>query len=156
MNSQNESISHSTERLSVFEISHHLFAIDILQSREVIPIPKFTPLPNSNETYLGVFNLRGEIFPLIDISSILGFPEKQINSEDMVILIEENSMVLGILVDRIHKVISYSPGEVKLPRGYASKTIENFLSGIIEQNDRLIYILDLKTLFNTEQILAHI
>lgn len=143
------------ERLSIFELSQHLFGIPILQSREVIPIPRFTPLPNSSQIFLGVFNLRGEIYPVVDISPVLGLPPKQIHSDDMVILMENAGLVLGTVVDKIHKVLNYSPSEVKMAKGYASRIMENYLHGVLESEEKVIMILNLETLFSDHQVLAH-
>jgi chemotaxis signal transduction protein len=144
------------ERLSIFELAGNLFGLDILKSREVIPLPRYTPLPNSEDIFCGVFNLRGEIFPLVDISPILGLPLKKIKSEDMVILVEvENSFVFGIIVDKIHSVLSYTLKELKKPQGLVSKSMESFVTGILHLDKRMIHTLDVEGLFRTRQILAH-
>lgn len=144
------------ERLSIFELAGKLFGLDILKSREVIPMPRFTPLPNSGEAFSGVFNLRGEIFPLIDVSLILGLPPKQIQSDDMVILVDNsNGFNIGMLVDKIHSILTYLPSEVKMPRGMVSKSMEFYLNGILHYKHNLIHILDLDSLLKAKQILAH-
>lgn len=130
--------------------------MDILRSREVIPLPRFTPLPNSGDTFWGVFNLRGEIFPLVDVSTILGLPPKQIQSDDMVILVDSTEgFVIGMLVDKIHSILIYLPAEVKIPRGMVSKTMEFYLSGVLQHKYNLIHILELESLLRAKQILAH-
>lgn len=130
--------------------------MDILRSREVIPLPRFTPLPNSGDTFWGVFNLRGEIFPLVDVSTILGLPPKQIQSDDMVILVDSTEgFVIGMLVDKIHSILTYLPAEVKIPRGMVSKTMEFYLSGVLQHKYNLIHILELESLLRAKQILAH-
>ncbi|RMF61968.1 MAG: purine-binding chemotaxis protein CheW [Calditrichaeota bacterium] len=144
------------ERFSIFELSGKLFGLDIIYSREVIPLPRFTPLPNSDEIFYGVFNNRGEIFPLVDISPILGLPAKQIQSDDMVILVEkEEGFCVGVLVDKIHSIIYVEQNELKSPRGLVSRTMENFLNGLIINGPNMIHILDIESLFKTKQLLAH-
>lgn len=73
---QNGRAPQDIERLSIFELGGKLFGLDIFKAREVIPVPRFTPLPNSEEIFLGVFNLRGEIYPLVDVSPVLGLARK--------------------------------------------------------------------------------
>lgn len=149
------------ERLSLFELTGKLFGIDIVASREVLPLPEnWTPLPNSGEVYRGVFNLRGEIFPLVDISPILGLTPKEILSDDMVILVEhEPEFIVGIVVDKVHGIMSYSPPDMKLPRGLVPRPIEPYVSGVVyhhrnpERNP--IYVLDLRNIFRTKAFLAY-
>lgn len=153
---QNSRSTQEVQRLSIFELAGKLFGLDILRSREVIPLPRFTPLPNSGDTFWGVFNLRGEIFPLVDVSSILGLPPKQIQSDDMVILVDSTEgFVIGMLVDKIHSILTYLPAEVKIPRGMVSKTMEFYLSGVLQHKYNLIHILELENLLRAKQILAH-
>ncbi len=144
------------DRLSVFELSGKLFGIDITQCREVISLPRFTPLPNSEEIFLGVFNLRGEIFPLADISPILNHEAKKIGSDDMILLLENEGWQVGILVDKIHKVLTYAVGEVKLPRGYVAQNTLHYYRGVLENQDKLVYILNLKHVFEAPEMRIHI
>ena len=156
MEKQNGRRTQDVERLSIFELSGKLFGINILTSREVIPLPRFTPVPNSDDIYYGVFNLRGEIFPLVDISSILGLPPKQIQSDDMVILVDNtHDIIMGVLVDKIYNILFYSSGDLKLAKGLVSRSLEIHLRGVVYHKRNMIHILDLESLFRTKQILAH-
>ena len=40
--------------------------------REVVPNPELTRLPLAPSSLLGVFNLRGEVVPLVDTGALLG------------------------------------------------------------------------------------
>ncbi len=143
-------------RLSTFELAGKVFGLDILKSREVIPLPHYTPLPNSNEIFYGVFNLRGEIFPLVDISPILGLAPKKAGVEDMVILVENDpEFIIGVLVDRLHRVAPYTPGELKSPKGFASRELSRYTSGILQNGNQTIHVLDLDSVFRAKEILAH-
>lgn len=156
MENKNGRFSQEVERLSIFELSGKLFGINILTSREVIPLPRFTPIPNSGNIYYGVFNLRGDIFPLIDISPILELSPKKIQSDDMVILLDNHDgMVMGVMVDKIYNILSCSPGDLKFAKGLVPRPMEAYLQGVLYDNDNLIHVLDLETLFRTKQILAH-
>lgn len=158
MSIQNGRSAQEMERLSVFELAGQLYGLDIMKSREVISLPRYTPLPNSVEIYSGVFNLRGEIFPLVDVSPILGLPSKHIQPDDMVILLDDVAeFAIGVLVDKIHSVVPYFPGEIKMARGLVSKQMEKYLQGVLNYKgeENLIHILDLDSVFRTKQILAH-
>ncbi len=144
------------ERFSVFELAGTLFGIEILRSREVIPLPRFTPIPNSDDIFYGVFNLRGEIIPLIDISVILGLHPKAIQSDDMVIVVDApEHYPLGLLVDKIHSIAQCLPAEIEDAEGKSSNEMQALLRGILEYQSNKIHILDIDNLFGTEQILAH-
>lgn len=92
----------------------------------------------------------------MDISPVIGLPPKQIQSDDMVILVDNlGGFELGILVDKIHSVLTYHSSEIKMPRGMVSKSMEFYLSGVLHYKHNLIHILDLESLLKAKQILAH-
>jgi hypothetical protein len=49
-----------------------LYAVPIGWVREVVPAPSLTPLVTAPSMVLGLFNLRGEIVPLLDTATLLG------------------------------------------------------------------------------------
>lgn len=136
-----------TDRYSVVEINSFLFGIEIVKSREVFPLPEITPVPNAAEFVLGVFNLRGDIFPLLDISPILGMDKKNILPSDMVILLEADKRIMGILTDRIHGIKDVSKGSIKSVHGLVPKKMENYLYGVVSDKSSSIFLLDVEHLF---------
>ena len=140
------------ERFSVFEINNVWFAVDILKSKEVIPLPIITPVPNTEDFVLGVFNLRGDIFSIVEISAILEMQPKPIKSSDMVIVLESSNITLGILVDKIHGVRTLNSSQIKTARGVVSKKMEEFITGIIPDKSSEIYLLDVERLFSSQAI----
>ena len=137
------------DRISVVEINSVLFGVNILRSREVIPLPEVTPVPNTEEFMIGVFNLRGDIYPLIDISSVLGMPLKPVSENDMVIILEGKDLTFGVLTDRIHGVRNLNDVKITPAHGIVSKQMEEFVSGVISEKSSDIYILDIDRLFSS-------
>lgn len=62
-------------QLLVFQLNNELFACDLLEISEVIEPVELKRVPRTSETFLGVFNLRGEIIGAIDI-------RKKMNAEN--------------------------------------------------------------------------
>ena len=120
------------DRISVIEINGYLYGIDLLKSREVFPLPAITPVPNTSSFVLGVFNLRGEIYPLVDISSILGMDPKTLQKSDMVILLDSLKMKTGILADRIHGVRQLTGTGIKSATGAIPKMMSRMMCAMME------------------------
>ncbi len=144
------------DRISVIEINSICFGVDILKSREVIPLPKITPVPNTKEFIVGIFNLRGEIYPLVDISTILGLKPKSINNGDMVIILDGHDLTLGVLVDLIHGVQHLSAVQIKPAHGIVSKKMEEFIVGVIIERSFEIYLLDVDHLFASAELRTYV
>ena len=134
------------DRISVVEINSYMFGVDILRSKEVFPLPMITPVPNTRDYLLGVFNHRGEIYPLIDISPILGIELKKIQESDMVIVLEGGEGSVGVVTDRIHGVQLIPGGSIKSARGSIPKTMMEYVSGMISDRAADIYMLNVDRL----------
>ncbi len=146
--SNSEKSTLSEDRVSVIEINGYLFGFDILKSREVFPLPQITPVPNTSIFVIGVFNLRGEIFPLFDISTILGMTAKSIQNTDMVVLMEEGDTIIGILADRVHGVRMLGSNLIKSAQGSIPKAMTEYVTGMIADKSSEVFLL------NTERILS--
>jgi len=57
-------------RIVAFTWRNQSWAVDSDFIDEVIPVASVTPLPNLALTYLGLIHYRGEIYPVVDISSV--------------------------------------------------------------------------------------
>lgn len=141
--------------MSTFELSGKLFGLDISNLSEVIRVPSYTPLPNTNGIYQGVFNLRGEIYPLVDISPILELANKKIREEDMVLIIRYEDVYIGVLADKIHNILSYYDKDVKNPHGVVLRSLIKYVRGILDYRGNIIHILDLDSLFKTHTLHAY-
>lgn len=53
-------------------IGADLFALPVEWAREVVVAPKVTPLATAPPVVIGLFNLRGQIVPLLDTATLLG------------------------------------------------------------------------------------
>lgn len=155
MHNGNNEITQQNRRISTFELSGKIFGIDISNLSEVVKLPQYTPLPNNNGIYYGVFNLRGEIYPLVDISPILELSNKKIQDEDMVLIINYHNIFVGILVDKILSILTYYSKNVKSPHGVVSRPLTKFLQGILDSRGKIIHILDLDSLFKTQNLLTY-
>jgi purine-binding chemotaxis protein CheW len=143
------------DRVSVIEINGILFGIDIVKSKEIFPLTEVTPIPNTKEFVRGVFNLRGDIYPLIDISTILGLQPVKINKDNMIILLEGNGMTMGILTSRVHGVRPLKSLSVKPSKGVTAKGMDEFVSGMISEKGSEIFLLDIDRLFSSPAIIRY-
>lgn len=53
-------------------VGDDLYAVPVGWVREVAPAPRLSPLVTAAPVVLGLFNLRGEIVPLLDTAALLG------------------------------------------------------------------------------------
>ena len=71
-----------------------------------------TYLPMMPSYIRGIFNMRGQIIPVMDIRLRLGKPEKE--NESLLVVLNYNGMQLGILVDAVDQMIDI-PNSIVMP-----------------------------------------
>lgn len=143
----------SENRYSVLCISDQNFGIEITHVKEVIPLVKYTLVPNVHDCILGVFNLRGHIYPLIDVRRLLKILVKPITAKDFIVLLEHDSINFGVVVDRVLDVIAIDPTQIQLLTRDRAVPYIHYANGYHEHKKLgLIYFLDLQAIILAEEI----
>jgi chemotaxis signal transduction protein len=62
----------STEQALLLPVGSDLYALPLAWAREVVATPAVTRLVTAPATVLGLFNLRGQVIPLLDTAALLG------------------------------------------------------------------------------------
>lgn len=137
-----------------FRIGNQYYGIDIMMVKEILCEKRFTPIPNALEFVRGVFNLRGEIIPIIDLAKLFHFnvnydtiPEE---GESVIILKVEN-LLIGVIVEEIMQVFPIQKEKIQPPSSLLGSINEEYISGIIDIEKRLYVILDTEAIFGDKE-----
>lgn len=140
-------------RYSVLCVSNHNFVIEISNIREVAPLPKITKVPNVNESFIGVFNLRGEIYSILDLRALLGLETVALTEDSMVAIIEHESVAFGVIVDKVIGVMAIDESKIEIPTREMSPRFIQYLSGFYNQeNLGIVHMLDISELLKAPEI----
>lgn len=83
-----------------------VYGIPIDNVVEIITNPGITSLPMVPSYVKGIMNLRGQIVPIIDIRQIMNKPVNDDAAITCVIILEIDSISIGVLVDTVLQVIN--------------------------------------------------
>lgn len=95
-------------QLVTFQLGEELYGVDIMDVKEIVKIQPVRPLPNVPFYVEGVFNLRKEIIPIINLHKrfrlkALDLGDDARDEGGFVILNIEGNRI-GIIIDRIARV----------------------------------------------------
>lgn len=77
-----------------------LIALDDIS--EVIPLPEITRVPQTQSWFMGMANVRGNLYALSDLASFLGYPATSVNANSRILLVHQKfEMNAGLLVERL-------------------------------------------------------
>lgn len=140
-------------RFTIVSISEHSFGVEVKNVREVIPFPKITRVPNVHKSTLGVFNLRGQIYSLIDLRVLLQLELKPVSEDNMVIILEWEKLNIGVLVDKVLGIHRIEAAKIQLPTREQATQYVQYMNGYYKDKTLGdVYLLDIPALIDAPEI----
>ena len=140
-------------RMISFSLSGKDYGVDIMHVREIAKAGQFTYVPNTLPFVLGVYNLRGDIIPIIDLRLFFNIPvpertDKKNKLESLLIL-SVGEQTFGVVVDKIDKVLGVQKSKIQPPHPLFGDINIKYISGIVEADKRLYILLDIGRIFSS-------
>lgn len=98
-------------QLLTFTAAGETYGFLILDVTDIIEIPEISRIPTAPPHVLGLMNHRGKAVPVMDFRLRLGLPEGEYDDHSCIIVIEINTFLCGIKVDRVRDAEMIQPGE---------------------------------------------
>ena len=145
---QKERVDTVDFKMVTFSLAGKDYGVDIMNVKEIAKANKFTYVPNAASFVRGVYNLRGDIIPIIDLRMFFHMPveKKKDNFENMLIL-RIDDRVYGTIVDKIDKVVGVNSENIQPPHPIFGDINIKFISGVVEKQGNLYIILDVLRIF---------
>src|SRR5690554_3047583 len=106
-------------QLVTFQLGEELYGVDIMDVKEIVKVQTVRPIPNAPYYVEGIFNLRGEIIPIINLHKRFRLKNIEIAEEDAFergfIILSIDGSKIGIIIDRVARVVLVQNEEVKPP-----------------------------------------
>lgn len=135
-----------------FTLAHERYAVASEHVREVYPLDELTPLPCTPPFVLGIVNLRGEIFSVIDIKKFFDLPEKGLTDLNKVIVLESEDMVFGIVADAIGGVRNFRLTDLQPSLPTLTGIREDYLQGVTAER---VVVLNAGKLLADEKLIVN-
>ncbi|HOO82998.1 MAG: purine-binding chemotaxis protein CheW [Prolixibacteraceae bacterium] len=140
-----------------FSLDKENFALDVEHVEKILEYQPVTEVPKAPEYMLGVFNLRGEVIPLVDTRIKFGMEKSIITSSTCVLVItinnEGETIKLGAMVDNVKEVIKYNTAEIKNLPSVGKQNKTEFLNGVLKVNDQFVLLLNADKIFSVDEII---
>lgn len=138
-------------RMVSFSLSGKDYGVDIMYVKEIAKAGQFTYVPNTLPFVLGVYNLRGDIIPIIDLRLFFNIPVPERtdkNKLESLLILSVGEQTFGVVVDRIDKVLGIQKNRIQPPHPLFGDINIKYISGIVEADKRLYILLDIARIFN--------
>ena len=141
-------------KMVAFSLAGKDYAIDILKVKEIAKAGRFTYVPNTSPFVLGVYNLRGDIIPIIDLRLFFNIdvPERTGNEIENMIIVTVEDQVFGVVVDAIDKVVGIQKSTIQPPHPLFGDISIKYIAGVVESNNHLYILLDIDRIFGSKAV----
>ena len=108
-----EQETNDAERCLTFESAGLVMYMSTSYVIEIINDHSITALPMVPHYVKGIINLRGSILPVVDIRLLMDREAEEYTSKTCIIVLNIDSVPIGIIVDKVRQVIDIDTSEVQ-------------------------------------------
>jgi len=139
-----------------FALGGEMFAVGILNVKEIIEYGNLTEIPMMPAFIRGVINLRGSVVPVIDLSARFGGKSAELGRRTCIVIVEvsdaDTQHDIGIMVDAVSEVLDIPNGEIEPPPSFGAKIRADFIFGMGKVSGKFVIILNIDKVLSVEEI----
>jgi len=143
-------------QLVTFQLGEELYGIDIMDVEGIVREENIRAIPNAPTYVEGIFNLRGTIIPVINLHKRFHLKRAELSEEDQllggVITIKINSMLIGVIIDKVSRVVNIDKSSIQQPPQMLSGIGAEYIRGVFPQDEGYLIILDIERLFDPKEL----
>lgn len=125
-----------------FRVSSEIYAINIMEIKEIIKPREVTEIPRAPVFVSGVLSLRGIIIPIFNMRLRLGLAEGEISGMERIIVVKRGEEFIGIFVDEVTQVVRIASATIEKPPAVLDGIDRDFVSGIGRFNGQMLILLN--------------
>lgn len=141
-----------TLQLVTFQLGEEKYGIDIMDVKEIQRSLEIRAIPNTPLYIEGIANLRGTIIPILNLHERFHIDRADLSEEELLlngtIIININNMLLGMIIDKISRVMTIRVKSIQAPPQMISGIGSEYIQGVVNEEGEYLIILDISRLFN--------
>ena len=110
-----------------YRIGGHRLVSSFGEVVEILSMPPVTPLPGAQPWLLGVGNLRGNLFPVIDLKYFLEGQFTSLSEGQRVLIVRQAGGDVALTIDELYGQRSFTPGQAVEPGRLAQDRYRYFV-----------------------------
>ncbi|MBI4780765.1 MAG: chemotaxis protein CheW [Oscillatoriophycideae cyanobacterium NC_groundwater_1537_Pr4_S-0.65um_50_18] len=122
-----------------FSLGDRLYGVNIIHVEETFSLPEIVLIPDASQNLIGMVDLRGEMLPILDLTSRAGSRLSNYHLTDSIVILRQAEIRVGIIVNQVHGVTEIAAEEVStnFSQEQLSLTIEQFMIAGITLSEEL-------------------
>jgi len=145
-----------SNQLVTFQLGEELYGINIMDVKEIVRVQDVRTIPNAPAYVEGIFHLRSEIIPIINLHKRFHLKKVAVSEEDELlsgfVILDIDGMKLGVIIDKVSRVITIEKEEIQPPPQMVSGIGAEYIQGVVRQENGYLIILEIRDLFNPKEL----
>lgn len=130
-------------RLIIFRLGNENYGVEIGKVQEVIIKPEITVVPRVMPYVDGIVNLRGQIFPVLDLRSRLGMARIDETDDTRIVIVNISEQYIGLVVDEVSEVVKVNKKLIDSSVKGIGSVNSKYAKSVANLEDTIVTILDL-------------
>jgi purine-binding chemotaxis protein CheW len=143
-------------QLVTFQLGEELYGINIMDVKEIVRVQDIRSIPNAPGYVEGIFNLRSEIIPIVNLHKRFHLKRMTASEDDELlsgfIILDIDGMKLGVIIDRVSRVVTIERENIQPPPQMLSGIGAEYITGVVRQERGYLIILNIRDLFNAKEL----
>lgn len=118
--------------------------------REINRNVEYTSVPGARPYIVGLFNMRGQVVTLFDLSKLIGLTQETEMKRSTCIILKapaNDPNQIGFLIDKPGDVIDLDQEECEIPPANVVGVEGEYINQVVKLRDQLLMILDPEKIF---------
>jgi purine-binding chemotaxis protein CheW len=145
-----------THQYLTFTLGGEMFAVGILNVKEIIEFGTLTEIPMMPSFIRGVINLRGAVVPVVDLAARFGGAASEVQRRTCVVIVEvtqeDAKHDIGIMVDAVSEVLEIQDGDIEPPPSFGARIRADFIAGMGKVNQKFVIILEIQRVLSVDEM----
>jgi purine-binding chemotaxis protein CheW len=154
----------SPSQYLTFLLGGEMFAVGILNVKEIIEYGQLTEIPMMPTFIRGVINLRGSVVPVIDLAARFGGKPTEVSRRTCIVIVEVSDEFgsgvgeqasrhdIGIMVDAVSEVLDIPGSEIEPPPTFGARIRADFIFGMGKVGGKFVIILNINKVLSIDEI----
>ena len=139
-----------------FMLGGEMFAMGILDIREIIEYTSLTEVPMMPSYLRGVINLRGAVVPVVDMLARFGRPSTPVTKRTCIVIVElalaGERQTVGLVVDAVNEVLDIPAEDIDPPPAFGARIHADFIRGMGKVRGKLVILLDVNHVLAADEV----
>ena len=138
----------------LFTVSDTTYGVESHDVAHVELVEDVTRVPNAPHHVDGVVFSRGAVVPAVNLRARFGFERVPVDARTRLVVVQREGRSVGLIVDAAREFVTIPSETIHPPAEGLTGTTGKYLRGVATIGGRMILILDVTELLNTNELAA--